>query len=379
MAGQTLKAREALDRMYEFIMQHNGGFDPRQVFNIDPEYAQKIETKLMQDNGFLSQINSMAVDQIKGDVLAFGVPDTITARTNTTQTDGTMRRPTDPSGLVKRSYECNEIEQDSILTWKKIDRWGHLVDFYARFRASVRFAQQRDMLLMMWHGQGVAANTNSTTYPLLQDVMRGFPQYMIDNYPENVLGIVVDAAEPGGYSIDPVHIGPGAGANGFENIDIAVNYLRSMHIDRLFRKRSSMRVLIGEQLLIKDKQQIMGVPNTMPTERVAASILARTEAVGETIRADSDELPDHLIMVSELDNFSHYWLEDSIRTQYDEQSHGKKGVVNHYYKECDNVMEIAEACALIHPDAVRVPGGYDANGQATSWVAATDVWKKVVA
>lgn len=367
---QTTKGRIAMDNMYEFIMQHNGGFDPTKVFNIEPEYAQKIETKLMQDNAFLSQINTMMVDQLMGDVLAFGVPDTITGRTNTLQGDGSLRRPTDPTALQQRSYHCREIEQDAILTWKKIDRWGHLVDFYSRFKASVRFAQQRDMLLMMWNGQGHSATTNKADHPLLQDVMRSFPQYMIEEYPENVVGVNVDPAAPGGYTVDEIRIGPGAGDNGFENIDIAVNYLRSMHIHRLFRKRGSMRALIGDQLLIKDKQQMMGVPNTKLTERVAAQILAKTDAVGETTRAESDELPDHMIMVSELNNFSHYWLEDSVRAQYDEQSHGKKGVVNYYYKECDNVMETAEAAALFHPDSIHVPSGYDENGQATGWMPA---------
>lgn len=369
----TTTAREALDAMYEFMAAELGQ-DPRNMVNIDPEKAQTIETKLMQDNAFLSQINNQPVDAVAGEVLAFGVPNTITKRTNTAQGDGSLRRPADPTSLVARQYYCRELEQDALMTWKKIDRWAHVADFYAKFRESVRFARQRDMLMIMWNGQKATLNTDPLTYPLLQDMGRGFIQYMIDEYPDNVLGIKPSNSEPLGYSIEPIRIGPGAGDNGFENIDLAVNFLKETSIHRLFRRRKSQRVLIGDDLLIKDRAQLMGVPNTKPTERVATQLMLKNTQVGQVERAESDELPPHLIFVSELSNFSHYWLESSIRTKYDE-NHDKKGVVNYYYKECDNVMEVAEAAALFHPDAIEVPTGYDSDGNATGWAAHNEVWK----
>ena len=377
MAGQTPKSRAALDQMYKFIAQHNGGFDPRQVFNIAPNYAQRIEEKVMQSNAFLKQINSTPVDSLTGQVLGFDVPDTITSRTTERQTDGSFRRPSDPTKLVDRSFACKEIEQDPMIPWKKIDQWAGVInDFYPRFRRSVDFAKARDMLLIMWYGQGAVANTDKNENPLLQDVQRGFVQYLISNAPSQVSGIILDAAEPSGYRVEEIRIGPGAGANGFENLDQAVNYLKSMKIDRLFRKMESQRVLVGEQLLIRDRAQMLGVAGNVATERVATQILARTASIGEVERANSDELPDHLIFVSPMDNLSHYWLPSSMRAKYDEVSHEKKGVVSYYYKECDNVVEAVEAAACFHPDAIRVPGPVvDA---VQTWIPATETWKKVI-
>lgn len=371
----TPNSRIALDKMYAEISKAIGGRNPREVFNIDPKTAQTIEDKVMQSNDFLSKINSMPVDDLAGEILAFGVPRTITRRTNTTQGDGGLRRPTDPTSLVAREYRCREIEQDTLIPWKKVDQWAHLPNFYNRWRGQVRFAQARDLLMIMWNGQKYSEDSDPVEYPELQDMQRGFFQFMIDENPDNVVGITADAAAPGGYTVDEIRIGPGAGDNGFESIDQAMFYLKDTVIHRLYRKRKTLRALVGDEILVKEKARLFGIPDSTPTEKVAREVLLKTMQVGEVERDSSDEFPMRGIFLTELDNLSHYWQRDSIRSQYDEQSHARKGVVNWYYKNCDNVLEVAEAAGCFHPDSIHLPTGYDASGKATGWAAATTGWK----
>ena len=359
----TPEIRKIVDKLLAFTAKQNGVNDPTKTFNVVPRVEQAIETKVMQSNAFLSQINNIGVKEIKGDILGFGVPSTITKRTTTPNAHGSLRRPTDPTGLVQRSYECFEVEQDSTITWNKIDQWAHLPNFYALYRQMVMFAQARDRLLTMWWGQDNAANTDPAAFPLLQDVNKGFIQFMIDENPDNVLGLNSDG------TVKPIKIDAEDPAADFRTLNQLAYYLRYEVLHRLFQNRTSLRIIIGDELTVTENVELLGnAEQQKPTERRAVEDLLQKQTFGETLRVKSDEFPRRGIVLSELGNLSRYWQVGSMRRKLMEDDHEKKGLVDYNYEREDYVVEAAEGCAVVHPDAIHLK---DDEG---NWVPADQVW-----
>lgn len=361
----TPEGRAALNKLYAFVRKQNGDQDPTRMFNVTPRVAQKLEDRIMQSNAFLKQINSYAVKEITGETLGFGIPKTITKRTSTADSSGNKRRPTDPTGLVSSTYFCHDLEQDTLISWDKIDAWAHLEDFYPRIRNLSVFAKARDRLKIAWHGQTAAADTNPDKYPELQDVMPGLIQHMISTYPENVLGISPGAN--GTYTVDEIRVGPGAGANGYESLEQLAFHMKQEVIDRLYRNSTDLRILAGDDLVVKENTRLYGVDGRMPSEKVARELYLATQQWGGIQREISDEFPARCVFVSALSNLSHYRQEGSLRELYDENDHKAKGVVSYSYQREWLGVEEPPAAAVMHPDAIALPTGYDAAGKATGW------------
>lgn len=364
MSQMTPEVRKAVDKILAFTHKQNGGQNPTKSFNVVPRVEQSIEDKIMQSNAFLSQVNNTPVKEIKGDILGFGVPTTVTKRTTTANAQGSKRRPVDPTGLVDRSYECFEVEQDTCITWNKIDQWAHLSDFYQRYRNQVMFAQARDRLLVMWHGQANVADTDPTTHTLLQDVNKGFFQFMIEECPENVVGIDASGA------VVPIKIDPTAADADFRNLNQLAYYLRYEKLHRLYQNRTSLRILIGDELTITENVELLGNDqHTKPTERRAVEDLLQKQTFGETLRVKSDEFPRRGIFLTELSNLSRYYQKGSMRRKLMEDDHEKKGLVEYLFEREDYVIEAAEGAVCVHPDAIQM------KDEADNWVAASETWK----
>ena len=59
--------------------------------------------------------------------------------------------------------------------------------------------------------------------------------------------------------------------------------------------------------------------------------------------------------------------EGSLRELYDENDHKAKGVVSYSYQREWLGVEEPPAAAVVHPDAILLPTGYDSTGKATGW------------
>lgn len=358
MSSITVAARQRVDEMMAGLQRDQGVIAGR-ITNVSPRTAQTIEDKVMQTNDFLKLVNNTPVKEVKGDILAFGVPSPITKRTTNPNpnADGTLRRPTDPTGLVQRQYECHEVEQDSLISWDKIDAWAHLPNFYERFRQQVMFAMARDRLMVMWHGQTVAAQSSDAG---LRDINEGFFQFMINELPENVLGLNPDG------TVAAIKVGDGGD---FPNLDALVYYMRHELLHRLFRNRAGLRVIVGDELMVHENTALLGASSiNQATERVATDLLLNSRSFGRTDVVQSDEFPLRGVFLSELSNLSRYWQADSYRRKVAEDDHTHKGIVDFSFVREDYVIEAAEGCACVHPDAIHLK---DKNGD---WKPAADVW-----
>lgn len=341
------------------------------TFNVEPSIAQKMEERVQQQNAFLKLINVIPVNDVSGQVLGFGAPRALMKRTTSeTATGFHKRRPTNPSGLKKRDYKCEDYESDALITWEQLDQWAHLPDYYQKFRTIVQVAQATDRLRLGWHGQYRADNTDPVANPQLEDMQRGWLQYLIENAPEQVLGISPSQTDPLGYTVDPIHVGVGAGANGFESLDSLVYHLRQTKIDKIFRFNTNNVAILGDELVSKDNQGLFDGAIS-PLERVARAMYLESQDFGRTKIERSDEYPERGLMVTQTSLLSYYYQAQSIRRKI-EDDHEEKGIVDYNYGRHDFVIEVCEGAAAVHPDAIHLK---DKDG---NWVPAADTWKAVI-
>lgn len=360
----TPQAQAAIKKLLTLTSKLNGGANPTKVFNVAPAVVQKMEDHVKQSNEFLRQINNVGVKEVKGQILGFGVPGTVTKRTRSANPDGSKRRPTDPSALRARDYECHEVEQDSVITWDKIDHWAHLSDFYQRYRDSVTFAKARDRLLIGWHGQGVADDTDPDTHSRLQDVNEGWIQYMINENPSQVLGLNPDG------SIKHIKVDQEAQDADFRSMDELVYHLRYGLLHPLYRERTSLRVLTGDELVLYENGALLAADaQTQVTERLVTKLYMNNQQLGQVQRAKSDEFPTRGIFLTPLDNISRYYQTDSVRRKISDNDHKYKGIVDYNFVREDYVLEAAEGCVCVHPDAIQLK---DDNG---AWKSASTQWQ----
>ena len=369
MTTITNEAREATDKLFGLIGRINNTTDISRPFNLAPRVEQSFERTVMQTNAFLSQINNYGVREVKSSILGMEVPKTITKRTRTPNAarNGSLRRPTDPTSMKQRSYELFEVEQDTVITWDKIDTWANLPNFYERYREMVTFASGRDRLLIMWHGQTEAEDTDPDTHMNLQDVNKGFFQFMMDEHPDNVLGW-----DKVNKVVVPIKIDPTAPDADFRTINQLVYAMRYDSMHRLFQNRNDLRVLIGDELTIAENIDLLGQEDALtPTERAAVEKYLPKSVYGETPRIRSDEFPRRGIFLTAPRNLSRYYQKGSTRRKVKEDDHEHKGIVDYNYTREDYVLEAAEGAACVHPDAILMK---DAEG---SWAPASEVWKIV--
>lgn len=338
------------------------------TFNIAPSIVQTMENRLQQTNEFLKLINVIAVNDVKGQVLGFGKPRSVMKRTTAeTGTGFHKRRPSNPTGLKKREYECFSYESDALISWDELDQWAHLKDYYEKYRMAVMVSQATDRLRLGWHGQFFADNTDPVNHPLLEDVQAGWIQYLIDNAPEQVLGISPNALSVGGYDVDPIHVGIGAGANGFESLDALVYHIRQSMLDKIYRFNTDNIAILGDELVSKDNNSLFDAAIS-PMERVARAVYLDSQDFGRTSIIRSDEFPERGVFIGQTSLISYYYQSTSIRRKI-EDDHEEKGIVDYNYGRQAYAIEVCEGVAAVHPDAIHLK---DAAG---AWVPASEVWK----
>ena len=138
---------------------------------------------------------------------------------------------------------------------------------------------------------------------------------------------------------------------------------------RLYQNRTNLRILIGDELTVTENVELLGnAEQRKPTERRAVEDLLQKQTFGETLRVKSDEFPRRAMMMTELGNLSRYWQVGSMRRKLMEDDHDKKGLVDYNYVREDFVVEAAEGCVVVHPDAIQL------KDDAGNWVAASEVW-----
>jgi len=267
-------------------------------FTVLPSVQQILESKVKESSDFLTRINIVPVDEMEGAKLGLGTSGPIASRTNTTAAD---RTTSDPSTLDERGYKCVQTNSDTHLTYAKLDLWAKFPDFQPRIRDSIVKQQALDRIMVGFNGRSVAATTDKGANPLLQDLNKGWLQYLREVAPTHVMS---EGAED-----DEIRIGAGGDYATFDSLVVdAKNTL----LPSWAQADTGLIAFCGGDLL-HDKYFPMIDTEFNPTEQVARDIILSKKQLGGLPAARVPFFPDGSILVTTYENFSIYYQDGKRR------------------------------------------------------------------
>lgn len=298
------------------VAQLNQIGDATLSFNVDPAVQQTLEQRTQESSEFLSRINVVGVEELKGEKVGIGVSSTIAGRTDTSGAG--VRSPRDVGQTDANGYECKQTDFDTAIRYAQLDAWAHRPEFQTLLRDAILRRQALDRLMIGFHGTSAAATTNRAANPLLQDVNIGWLQKYRDDAPARVM------AE--GSTAGKVVIGPSAAAD-YKNLDALVYDAVSNLIDPWHRRDPSLVVVVGRNLL-HDKYFPLVNDNQTPTEKLAADVILSQRRIGGLQAAEVPYCPDDALMITSLQNLSLYW-QIGGRRRYMKEEPEKNRVANY--------------------------------------------------
>ncbi len=308
-------------------------------FAVVPEVEQKLQDAIVEQATFLQKINVLSVTAQKGQNLLGSASGPASGRTDTSA-DGKERSPKELLSLDALSYECHKTNSDLALKYDTMDAWAHIGDLDVRYP---KWMQQRiaaDRITIGWHGETVAADTNLTTYPLMQDVNKGWFQVMREKKPENVIS--------SGAVVDQVRIGAGGD---FVNLDHAVSDLLSGIPEHL---HDGLVAYVGTELVGMEKSALYKAIGSTPTEKNEAT--ESLKSFGGLPYETPSFFPARGIMITSPDNLSIYVQTGTWRRNLVEEP--KKDQVADYNSRNEAyVVENPNKCICVEFKNVRVSDG----------------------
>ncbi|MDU2786105.1 MAG: P2 family phage major capsid protein, partial [Enterobacter sp.] len=116
--------------------------DVAKKFTVEPSVTQTLMTTLQMSSAFLTKINIVPVDELKGEKVGVGVNGTIASTADTAGDD--ERKTADFTALESNKYECAQINFDFHIRYKQLDLWARFQDFQTRIRDAIIKRQSLD-------------------------------------------------------------------------------------------------------------------------------------------------------------------------------------------------------------------------------------------
>lgn len=291
--------RQAFRRWKDQIAQLSGVENAAEQFNVEPSVQQTLESRIQESSEFLSRINIIGVDELKGQKVGLGVTGPIASRTNVAEKD---REPRDVSSLADQSYECVSTEFDTYIRWAQLDAWSRFPDFQTRLRNAIVRQQALDRIMIGFNGVSAAAETNRATNPLLEDVNIGWLQKYRTHAAQRVLS---DGAETGRITV-------GRGGD-YENLDALVYDAVNELIDPWHREDTALVAIMGRKLLSDKYLPMINQHAETPSEARALDMIVSQKRVGGHQAVRVPFVPDGSILITSTANLSMYWQRGSRR------------------------------------------------------------------
>lgn len=310
--------RKAFNAFKSQLAQLNGVENTSEQFNVTPSVQQTLETRMQESSEFLSRINMVGVDEIKGQKVGLGVSGPIAGRTNVEQKD---RQTRDVAELTAENYECVSTEFDTHIRWAQLDAWARFPDFQARLRNAILKRQALDRIMIGFNGEKAAVETDRAANPMLEDVNKGWLQKYREHAAQRVLkGVTV-----------------GAGGD-YANLDALVFDAVNEMIDPWYREDTDLVAIMGRKMLADKYFPLIQQHAETPTEARAMDLIISQKRVGGLQAVRAPFVPDGAVMITSLANLSLYWQLGS-RRRYVIDNPRRNRIENYESSNDDYVVE----------------------------------------
>ncbi len=311
--------------------------DVVKTFNVSPAAAQILRDKIVAQSTFLKKINVLDVKEMTGQVVFGSVNTPVTSTTDTNVKD---RVPRDVLGLDPDSYTLHQVNSDVSIKYSRLDAWAHLTNFFEKMSQYVHMRVAKDMELVGWFGESIAATSDVVANPLLQDVGIGWLQLLRTKRPSNFLIEGKVAGE--------IRIGPGGD---FNNIDHAVADLKLGIPEHL---RSGVVALIGDELSGGEATTLYAGVADDPRKKLAAA--ASLGMYGGLNWETPSNFPGRGLVLTAHENLSIYTQKGSRRKSVVDNP--KRDQIEDYNSRNEaHVVEDTEAMVGVEFKNVKIPDG----------------------
>lgn len=290
--------RAAFNSYLAHIASLNGVPSAAVKFNVAPTIQQKLETRIQESSAFLQAINVVPVDEMQGQKLGLGTNGPVASRTNTTAADRNTR---DASALEGTGYKCEQTNYDTHVRYNTLDMWAKFPDFQLRLSRAIQQQCALDRIMIGFNGTSVAATTNLANNPLLQDVNKGWLQYMRDNAAARVMS---EGEDPGKVVV--------SAAGDYKTLDGLVYDAHKSLLDTWHAAAGDLVAVVGRGLM-HDKLFPLVDGQDAPTEMLAADIVRSQMRLGGLPAVSVPFMIENAVLVTSLDNLSIYYQEGSRR------------------------------------------------------------------
>ena len=272
----------------------NGVPSAANLFAVAPTVQQKLESRIQENSGFLMAINVMPVDEMQGEKIGVGVDGPIASRTNTANADRSTR---DAASLGGQGYQCAKTNYDTHIKYVTLDSWAKFPDFQLRLSRAIQERCALDRIMIGFNGTSVAADTNRMNNPLLQDVNKGWLQYLRENAPERVM--------THGGTAGKIVVGGGAGAD-YATLDGLVYDAYHSLLDPWHAEAGDLVAVVGRGLM-HDKLFPLVDGQNAPTEMLAADIVRSQRRLGGLQAVTVPYMREGAVLITSLKNLSIYY------------------------------------------------------------------------
>ncbi|GJA83889.1 phage capsid protein [Aeromonas caviae] len=302
-------------------------------FNVQPSVQQTLETKMQESVAFLSMINMVPVDELKGQKVGIGISSTIAGRTNTDSKD---RQPNNPAALYDHKYECAQTNYDTMIGYAQLDSWAKFPDFQTRIRDAIITRQGLDRIMIGWHGTSAAPDTDRNVNPLLQDVNIGWLQHIRTDAPAQVMSEGTEGS--GKIYVDTTD-------GDYKNLDALVFDAVNELIKPWFQDDTDLVVICGRKLL-SDKYFPIINDASDNQNKLAGQVLVSQKQIGGLKAVRVPFFPEDALLITKLSNLSIYWQDGARRRHIDEEPKRNR-IVNYESSNDAYVVEDYDCAALV--------------------------------
>lgn len=252
-------ATKNLETYCQALAKANEVADVSKQFNITPPMETKLRQAIMHSVAFNSMISIMPVDDVKGQVVDVGDSGLVTGRKTGARFYGEL-------GQGGHTYDLVETDSGAYINWETMTQWansGSQGEWMKLMNNAITRNFGLDILRVGFHGTHIAAgDTDPVTYPLGQDVNKGWLAIVKEEAPAQVLASA---------TLDPT----GQTAGSYKNLDSLANDLENTTIHEVFQGDDELVILVGRDLVAAEQHRLLESADK-PTEHKAAQSLAKT-------------------------------------------------------------------------------------------------------